>query len=125
MTSNSRIVVLSIAPIRCSPSAVLWTVSAIRLRYFFAITRHLSQLAFPAPGLQRRDRGTEIDRRELFERGQLVGPDVVALILGEPVEEHGPVQPPIGDHCAVPARASLPHPGDALLDQAAAKAGIN
>ena len=45
--------------------------------------------------------------------------------FGERVEEHGAGAGPVSDQRAVAARAALPATGDPLLDDAAAKIGVD
>src|SRR4029077_7855688 len=54
-----------------------------------------------------------------------LGIDVVAFVLREPVQEHRPPEPPIGNHRPETDRAPLPRTRDPLLDQPAAQIGIN
>jgi len=57
---------------------------------------------------------------------QLVWPDIVALALGEAVEKHRlPANPERHQGSITAAAAALPRPGDALVDEAAAKVGIH
>jgi hypothetical protein len=62
---------------------------------------------------------------DLAQRQQLVGVDVLALVFGERVEEHGTRARPVGDQRAVTAGAALPAARDPLFDDAAAQIGID
>jgi hypothetical protein len=62
---------------------------------------------------------------DLPQGQQIVRLDVRALVFGERVKEHGAGAGPVGDQRAVAARAALSFPSDPLLDDAAAKIGVD
>src|ERR1039458_1876232 len=115
----------SITPTRRMSSAVSSSALVSRLGCFVVAIGYLLQYVLGEGSVDLARRGCEPPGPDFPKRQQLVGIDVVALVLGKPVEEHRALPGAIRDQQPMPTGAALPGTGDALLDQPAPQVGID
>src|SRR5262245_42339865 len=129
--SNSRIVALSINPMRCNPAAVSWIASASLLRYFFAlavffaIAMQLLQFSLIQRRLELCTAQVQIFARQFLQIRKLPVVDVIAFILGKPVQEHASLGGTKSDQRTESAGPPTSRPRYSLLDQAASQIGVD
>src|SRR6266851_4339105 len=118
-------VATSMTPARRASSAISSSALVRRLACVVFAIGYLLQISI-LKGLRKLPRiRPQPCRADLPKRQQLVAVDVLALVLGERVEEHSPRSRPVGDQRAVAAGAALPAARDPLLDDAAAEIDVD
>ena len=124
-SSNSRMVCLSTAPTSCSASIVSWIAANASLFYFFVIAFYLHELSCLDQRRQMCVRQAENVPGHAPELLLFIFLDIVAAALGEAEDEEGTLPVPVEDDRSKAARPTLARPRDTLLDDAAAKVGVD